>query len=148
MPWVGNVDVSLIKHKPVGAGKPNTTLSKVANIIAVSSCKGGVGKSTVAVNFACELRRRGLRVGLLDADIYGPSLPLMLGAVDMSVHLCPDNQKWSLPLESETGLKMISFGHVNPKSGAPGAGGVGAAVGGNYIISIYQNESILLYVFL
>lgn len=51
----------------------------VRSVLAVSSCKGGVGKSTVATNLACALAGRGLRVGLLDADVYGPSVPMMMG---------------------------------------------------------------------
>ena len=56
------------------------TLPTVKHIVAVASGKGGVGKSTVAVNLALALSKRGLRVGLLDADIYGPSQSMMLGA--------------------------------------------------------------------
>lgn len=58
---------------PLGSG-----LTHVQHVVAVSSCKGGVGKSTVAVNLALALARQGNRVGLLDLDIYGPSLPTLL----------------------------------------------------------------------
>ena len=69
------------KHDPGSAGpaKAPMLLPDVKAIVAVASGKGGVGKSTVAVNMAVSLARQGLKVGLLDADIYGPSLPRMLG---------------------------------------------------------------------
>ena len=57
-------------------------MAEVKNVIAVASGKGGVGKSTVSINLALSLLARGAKVGLLDADIYGPSIPLMLGVMD------------------------------------------------------------------
>jgi ATP-binding protein involved in chromosome partitioning len=60
-------------------GPAPTAIAGVQRIVAVSSCKGGVGKSTVAVNLALALRAQGMRVGLMDADVYGPSIPLMMG---------------------------------------------------------------------
>jgi ATP-binding protein involved in chromosome partitioning len=75
-------------------------------IVAVASGKGGVGKSTIAVNLACALARLGRDVGLLDADVYGPSVPLMLGLVDKP-EVRPD--KRIVPVERH-GLKAISMG--------------------------------------
>ena len=127
--WVKFVDVNVLKRqrRTVDALQ-SSSLVNVGHILAVSSCKGGVGKSTVAVNLACELQRRGLRVGLLDADIYGPSLPLMVQPIDHAVKKSLHNSKWIQPLECTNGLKVMSFGYVNPRSGAPGAGGKGPAV--------------------
>lgn len=88
---------------------------------------GGVGKSTVAVNLAISLSMRGLKVGILDADVYGPSLPYLLEATSLRVFRSETNPKHILPLtaahvDASGGvLKMLSFGHVNPKSGAPGS---------------------------
>ncbi len=78
----------------------------VKNIIAVASGKGGVGKSTVAVNLAVALARQGLKIGLMDADTYGPSLPRMLGA-----HKRPmiNEQRKIIPVEAH-GVKFISIG--------------------------------------
>lgn len=67
---------------PVNAGNNAQTIPSVKNIIAVASGKGGVGKSTTAVNLALALSAEGARVGILDADIYGPSIPHMLGIAD------------------------------------------------------------------
>jgi len=82
----------------------------VKQVIAVSSGKGGVGKSTVAVNLACALARRGLRVGLLDADIYGPNAPTMLGVADCTPEVRGEGSSQMLtPIES-CGIAMVSMG--------------------------------------
>jgi ATP-binding protein involved in chromosome partitioning len=82
----------------------------VKQVIAVSSGKGGVGKSTVAVNLACALARRGLRVGLLDADIYGPNAPTMLGVADRTPEVRGEGANQVLvPIES-CGIAMVSMG--------------------------------------
>ena len=83
-------------------------LPGVANIIAVSSGKGGVGKSTTAVNLALALSAEGARVGLLDADIYGPSLPLMMGVEGRPQS---DDGKTMDPLENH-GVQVMSIGFL------------------------------------
>ena len=84
-------------------------LPGVANVIAVSSGKGGVGKSTTAVNLALALSAEGARVGLLDADIYGPSLPLMMGIRDGRPE--SEDGKTMKPLENH-GVKVMSIGFL------------------------------------
>ncbi len=83
------------------------SIDGVSKIIAVSSGKGGVGKSTVSVNLALALKNAGKKVGLLDADIYGPSIPMLLGQRDAKP-LATESKKIA-PIESH-GLKFISFG--------------------------------------
>lgn len=81
----------------------------IKNIIAVSSGKGGVGKSTVSVNLALALQAQGAKVGLLDADIYGPSVPHMLGVADQRP-TSPDNKHIN-PIEVY-GLRTNSIGYL------------------------------------
>ncbi len=84
----------------------DTAMASVKNIIGVASGKGGVGKSTVSLNLALALSKTGAKVGLLDADIYGPSIPLMLGLKEAYMEV-EDNKLQ--PAESN-GLKVVSFG--------------------------------------
>jgi ATP-binding protein involved in chromosome partitioning len=92
-------------HKPAPKPQP---VPFVKTVVAVASGKGGVGKSTVAVNLAVALARRGLKVGIMDADIYGPSVPRMLG-LNQQPRLTDD--KKMIPLEAY-GLKAVSIGFI------------------------------------
>ena len=93
-------------------------LPGVKNIIGVSSGKGGVGKSTVAVNLAVALAQEGYRVGLLDADIFGPSLPKMFGVEDEQVYMHEvDGRALIIPLE-KYGVKLLSIGFLVDKESA------------------------------
>jgi ATP-binding protein involved in chromosome partitioning len=87
-------------------------MKSVKNIIGVASGKGGVGKSTVSLNLALALQQTGAKVGLLDADIYGPSIPLMLGMKDGFMEVEENKLQ---PAESN-GLKVVSFGFFAEQS--------------------------------
>ena len=89
--------------------KKDAILPGVKNTIAVASGKGGVGKSTVAVNLAVALAKDGASVGLIDADIYGPSIPLMLGLNDKPKVYQAENSVKMIPLENY-GIKFMSIG--------------------------------------
>lgn len=97
------------------APTPEKPLKGVRHIIGVTSGKGGVGKSTVAANLAIALAARGLRVGLLDADIFGPSMPKMFGVEDERLYMVnQDGKDWIEPIE-KYGVKMLSIGFVVDK---------------------------------
>ena len=89
---------------------PKLPIEGVKNLVAVASGKGGVGKTTVAVNLAIALKRLGAAVGLLDADVYGPNVPIMLGTDEQPQAL---SERQILPVIAQ-GLKMISMGLLNP----------------------------------
>lgn len=102
----------------LGRGLPaKRRIAHVDHVVAVSSAKGGVGKSTVAANLALAFSRHNLRTGILDADIFGPSVPTLLGLADARE---PEiTQKGSLvPLQSY-GVKSMSMGYLLPSESAP-----------------------------
>jgi ATP-binding protein involved in chromosome partitioning len=94
---------------PQGPGQAKQPLPGIQNIVAVSSGKGGVGKTTVSVNIACALRELGLRVGLLDTDVYGPNVPLMVGISEQPKIVA----QRIVPLTAH-GVKVMSMGFLNP----------------------------------
>jgi ATP-binding protein involved in chromosome partitioning len=96
------------KVRPAPQVQASALLPEVKNVVLVGAGKGGVGKSTVAVNLACALARCGAKVGLLDADFYGPSIPLMTGIRKKPVSI--DGKKLE-PLEAH-GLKVMSIGFL------------------------------------
>ncbi|HEY0429336.1 MAG TPA: Mrp/NBP35 family ATP-binding protein [Pyrinomonadaceae bacterium] len=108
---VANVRVVMDAEVPKGRGVANNVaVPGVKNIIAVSSGKGGVGKSTVAVNLAVSLSMDGAKVGLMDADVYGPNVPLMLGVPFGQPEVANGQIQ---PIEAH-GVKMISMALLAP----------------------------------
>lgn len=109
IPGIGKVtiqmDAQVPKNRAVSGDKK--VVEGVKNIIAVTSGKGGVGKSTVAVNIACALAETGARVGIVDCDIYGPNVPIMMGVTGQP--MAQGNQ--IVPLEAH-GLKVMSMGFL------------------------------------
>jgi ATP-binding protein involved in chromosome partitioning len=106
------VEVKLQSGPQTGAGQgalaqPNK-LPGIRRIVAVASGKGGVGKSTVSVNLACALKHLGAKVGLLDCDIYGPSIPLMMGVNERPT--ISDEEKMVPPVSH--GVKLMSMGFL------------------------------------
>jgi ATP-binding protein involved in chromosome partitioning len=117
----GKIDVQMTAEQPPQSGQVPMTgqtagkpgIPGVKSIIAVASGKGGVGKSTVAVNLACAMNQLGKRIGLMDADIYGPSVPKMMGASGQ-----PTITDEKLDPVENFGLKMMSMGLLLDKDAA------------------------------
>jgi ATP-binding protein involved in chromosome partitioning len=111
LPGVTGVAVTMDAEVPKGRGLGDKiAVEGVRNIIAVSSGKGGVGKSTVAVNLAVSLALDGARVGIMDADVYGPNVPIMLGAAEARPQV--DVNKL-IPIEAY-GVKLMSMALLQP----------------------------------
>ena len=94
---------------PNPAEQPKVPIPGVKNLIAVGSGKGGVGKTTVSVNLAIALAKQGFKVGLMDADVYGPNIPLMMG-VRATPHAIGERIQ---PIEKH-GVRVMSMGFLNP----------------------------------
>src|SRR5688572_10002301 len=108
---VENVKVTMDSEVPKGRGiANNVAVPGVKNIIAISSGKGGVGKSTVAVNMAVSLALDGAKVGLMDADVYGPNVPIMLGVSQNQPEVVGNKL---VPIQAH-GVKMISMAVLVP----------------------------------
>ncbi len=112
LPGVKAVEVKVTADTPSQQPQPNKqSIPGVKNILAISSGKGGVGKSTVAVNCAVALALKGAKVGLLDADIYGPNVPTMLGLEDIPIMVRKgDSGEEILETTFNYGVKMVSMG--------------------------------------
>ncbi len=117
LPGVKDIQVKVTAETPTAKGLPDRAgIDGVKNIVAISSGKGGVGKTTVAVNVAVALAELGAKVGILDADIYGPNVPVMLGmdAARMEV-LKDENGKDIVQPAFNHGVKMISMAFLLDK---------------------------------
>ena len=113
LPGVTEVVVDVTAETPQQKGLPDRTgIAGVKNILAISSGKGGVGKSTVAVNIAVALAQTGAKVGLLDADIYGPNAPTMLGLADAKILVQNNGKQDVLEPAFNHGVKLVSMGFL------------------------------------
>jgi ATP-binding protein involved in chromosome partitioning len=117
LPGVSTVEVEMTAKVEKRSSRPSEgRLPGVKNVIAVAAGKGGVGKSTVATNLALALRQWGATVGLLDADVYGPSVPTMLGEPDVPSVAKPGTQR--IVPAVHWGIRVMSIGFFVEKDGA------------------------------
>ncbi len=112
------VDINMTSSVTTTRQENLPLLPNVKNLIAVASGKGGVGKSTVTSNLAVALSILGAKVGIIDADIFGPSIPIMFGCEDAQPSIRKEGDKsWIIPIERH-GVKLISIGFLSPGDNA------------------------------
>jgi ATP-binding protein involved in chromosome partitioning len=135
------VNVKFTSNTTTKRSDPGTVLPKVKNIIAVVSGKGGVGKSTVAANLALGLAKGGAKVGLMDADIYGPSVPIMFGVRGERPMMVEIKGKGMIvPLE-KFGIKLISIGLlVDEKNAVVWRGPMASSAIRQFVTDVYWDE--------
>lgn len=137
-----NVKVNFTSNTTTKRTDPGTVLPKVKNIIAVVSGKGGVGKSTVAANLALALSQGGAKVGLMDADIYGPSVPIMFGVRgERPMMMDAGGDKGMIvPLE-RYGIKLMSIGLlVDEKNAVVWRGPMASSAIRQFVTDVYWDE--------
>jgi len=136
-----NVKVNFTSNTTTKRTDPGTVLPKVKNIIAVVSGKGGVGKSTVAANLALALSQGGAKVGLMDADIYGPSVPIMFGVRgERPMMMDIEGKGMIIPLE-KYGIKLMSIGLlVDEKNAVVWRGPMASSAIRQFVTDVYWDE--------
>ena len=137
-----NVKVNFTSNTTTKRTDPGSVLPKVKNIIAVVSGKGGVGKSTVAANLALALSQGGAKVGLMDADIYGPSVPIMFGLRgERPMMMDVGNDKGMIvPLE-RYGIKVMSIGFlVDEKNAVVWRGPMASSAIRQFVTDVFWDE--------
>ncbi len=113
LPGVTRVSVEMTAEVRGAAGPPRDIAKDIRHVVAISSGKGGVGKSTVSVNLACALAQTGARVGLLDCDVHGPDVPLMMGLEGQPEQVQIDGATKLVPKERH-GVRSMSIGYLLP----------------------------------